>query len=299
MILLTGATGLLGHYLQRELTGHEIVTLGRSEGNDILCDLAIGVPLLPAERQFDLVVHAAGTRETADAMAVNLEGTRNLLTALESAPPRRLVIVSSYEVYHPESGENVTEADVRWAEDPAGRSKALAEAEATHWADRHGTLLTIVRPARMFGCGMRGEMARMFSEVLAGRYVHIRGEEGRLSIVTAHDVAKAIPLLSEIGGTYNLADGNPVSWLELAEAMSANAGKYRRPMTLPAAWASAARRWLGFVPAVAQSLDPTKLEMRSRRFTLDNTRACEAGISFFNTLEVIRREAEGYPYEES
>lgn len=296
-IVISGASGLLGHYLLREFADEDVVTIGRGVEADIVCDLTAAVPALPEGDAPDLVVHCVGTRDEADAAKVNLDATRNLLKALDAKPPRRLVSVSSFDVYAPDSGEEITEECVNWNDKEPGHSKALAEAEVTRWAQRHGVTLTIVRPAYMFGTGMRGEMARMFSEVIAGRYIRIRGEEGRLSIVCGYDVARAIRLLSEEGGTFNLSDGNPVSWGELAEAMSANAGKYHRPMTLPAAWASAARTWFGFLPVVRESLDAGRLGRRARRLTISNAKALEHGVEFFNTIDVIRRDADGYPYE--
>lgn len=295
-LLITGASGMLGQYVKKVFTDEEIATLGRSEANDIRCDLSREVPALG---QFDLVVHCAGSHEDDEAMATNLEGTRNLLKALEKNPPRFLVFVSCYDVYKPGSGENIGEEHVDWNDQSTGSSKALAEADVAHWVrEREEVTLTVVRPARMFGSGIGGEMARMFNEVAAGRYIHIRGEQGKLSIVTALDVARAIRRLYEKGGVYNLSDGEAITWLQLAEAMSANAGKYHRPFTLPRPWAGTIKSFFGFVPLFKEQLDPERLDRRNLVLTLDNKKALEVGVTFHNTLEVIRREAKDYPYED-
>lgn len=44
----------------------------------------------------------------------------------------------------------------------------------------------------MFGNGVGGETLRMFRDAVNGRYIHICGNDARLSIVTAYDVARAI-----------------------------------------------------------------------------------------------------------
>ncbi len=53
--LLTGSTGFLGGYILGHFKeiGLDTVTVGRSEGNDVQCDLSVGVPLLNEQEQLD------------------------------------------------------------------------------------------------------------------------------------------------------------------------------------------------------------------------------------------------------
>ena len=203
-ILLTGATGMLGGYLFPLLRdGNEVKTLQRHDA-DIICDLTADTPDF-GENIFELVVHAAGSTEAETALDLNLEGTRHLLHGLEGNPPKELVYISSWEVYSPDSGENVAEDHQTWAATKVGQSKARAEELVRDWCAQRGVTLTILRPARMFGKGVHGEMKRLFNDVVNGRYVHVRGNEGRLSLVAADTFRHSTLEMSSWAYGYHLA----------------------------------------------------------------------------------------------
>lgn len=298
-ILLTGSSGMLGTYLRPTLTEiGEVFTLGSHSG-DIECDLVKNTPDL-GENEFQLVVHIAESSDETDAFDVNLEGTRHLLAALENNPPKELVYVSSWEVYNQDSGENVAEDHRRWPSTNVGKSKAQAEDIITKWCADHNVVHTILRPARMFGKGIKGEMAQLFRDVVNARYIHVRGNDARLSLVCASDVALAVKKLHSIGGIYNITDGRGAKWIELADAMSANSGMCKRQTFLPEKWAVLAWKLLPWLPAVRASLQPETLKKRSTTFTLSDSAIREAIPDWkpYSTIEVISRKAEDYPYQD-
>ncbi len=168
-ILITGASGMLGGYLLPILKNEDnVVTTLQRHGADIICDLTKDIPDF-GSKKFDLVVHAAGSHNDADALELNLEGTRRLLDSLASNPPKEFVYISSWEVYSPDSGEDVKENHQLWASTKVGQSKARAEEIVRKWAVEHGVLLTVVRPARMFGKGVKGEMKTLYNKVINSR----------------------------------------------------------------------------------------------------------------------------------
>lgn len=296
-ILVTGASGMLGRYLLPLIeSGNEVVTLQRHDA-DIVCDLAAEVPDLGG-RRFDLVVHMAGTSDETGAFPLNFDGTNRLLSALESNPPRQIIYLSSWEVYSPDSGENVEETHQTWASTDVGKSKARAEDALAAWTAGRGVMLTVVRPARMMGKGVKGEMGRLFSDVTANRYIHVRDNAARLSLVCASDVAQAIKNLDSIGGIFNVADDRGATWIELADAMSANSGAMKRQTYLPEKWAQTAWRFASWIPAVKASLSPETLARRSKTLTLSNAalHAALPGWTPFATVDVISRTAVGYKY---
>ena len=298
-ILLTGATGMLGGYLLPLLKeSNEVKTLQRHD-SDIICDLTADVPEL-GDNVFDLVVHAAGSTDDDTAIDLNLEGTRRLLHGLEKNPPEEFVYISSWEVYSPDSGENVAEDHQTWASTNVGRSKARAEQLVKEWCGQRNVTLTIFRPARMFGKGVHGEMKRLFNDVVNSRYIHVRGNDARLSLICAIDVAKAIAAMHSSGGTYNLSDGVDATWISLAEAMSANSGAMKRQTFLPSQWADAAWRFAPWIPAVKASLSPEVLARRSKTLTLSDEAIREAVKDWnpYPAIEVISRRCESYPYAE-
>lgn len=244
--------------------------------------------------------HCAGTEEDHDAEALNLEATRQLFGSFGAEVPSRVVYVSSSQVYSPDAGTGVDETRPAFAWSEAGRSKARTEVFLEKWCAAHDAVLTIVRPALMFGKGVDGAMLRLFNRVARGRYVHIRGNDARLSVVTALDVATAMVRLAGHPGIYNVSDGRERTWLQLAEAMSANAGAEKRMTHLPAKWADVIYRFFRWVPVVEETLSPAVLEPFTRTLVLDNSRVCrETGIEFYDTLEVMARRAKDYPYEDS
>lgn len=295
---MTGASGLLGSYLLPLMKeDYKVTTLQRHDA-EVECDLASSVPDLSGHR-FDLVVHAAGSCAETDALAVNLEGTRHLLQALEGNPPSEFVYLSSWEVYSPDAGEGVDENKQLWASTKCGQSKALAEKLVGEWCADHDVLLTVLRPARMLGKGVKGEMRSMFNDVVNSRYIHIRDNEARLSLVCASDVAAAIKKLHSIGGIYNVSDGRDPRWIDLAEAMSANCGAMKRQTFLPAKWAAFAWRVAPWIPAVKASLRPETLARRSKTLTLSDAairNALREEWQPFAAIEVLSRTCKDYPY---
>lgn len=282
-VRITGE-GMAADYLRREFAPELRATeeLEKKEGK------------IPCE----LLIIATDDRGEESAFRRNLEETERLLESLGATPPRQLVLISTWEVYGPVLPPRSGEETPLRPSGAYGKSKARAEESVRNWCESHGTVCTILRPARMFGEGMEGEMDRFFREVLSNRFISVRESEGKLSLVTAYDVARAARKLYAAGGVYNLADGKERSWKELAEGMSANAGAMKRMPVLTRSWAGQVWKWLRFIPAVADSLSPETIALRDRVQTLDAARAREAGVEFFDTLSVLSRTQEGYPYLE-
>lgn len=296
MILITGAGGMLGSYLLEEFAEEKVSTLGKRQESDYVVDLSKDTPDFEGKK-FETVIHTAGCEDGGEAMALNLEGTKRLLKALEDNPPENFVYISSYKVYSRDAGENVTEDANLWASDEVGKSKALAEQYLRDWCETRDVTLSIIRPARMFGNGVHGETLRLFNDALSGKYVHIRGNDAKVSLVCALDVAKAIKEIYTRGGVYNAADPEPVRFIDLVEAMTANAGALKRMTHLPAQWAEWLWRLGRWIPSIDRNLHPSVVEARMKSLTLDGTRLSKAsGHPYHSTLAVISRSHPTYPY---
>lgn len=296
MILITGASGMLGSYVSESFRDHKLYSLGRGPQNDFICDLRHVVPEFK-EQKFNLVVHCAGTEDDNQASSLNIDGTLNLLRGLETSPPVNFVFISSYKVYSADAGENVNEDTPLWASSEAGRTKAVAEEKVRKWAGANNVNLTIIRPARMFGNKVSGETLRLFNDAVKGNYIHIRGNDSRISLVTALDVAQAIVKVYEKGGIYNATDGRNPKLLEMMEALTANAGAQKRMIHLPPAWAEWFWRLGRFIPVIKNNLSPEVVEQRLKTLTLDGTRLAETtSMNFFDTIKVIKGTSPFYPY---
>lgn len=296
MILLTGAGGLLGGYIKEQFSSEKIATLGLRDVSDYRCDLTRETPEL-GDAEFETVIHTAGTEEDLRGMVLNLEGTRRLVSALEKNPPSHFVFISSSKVYSRDAGENINEDTNTWATTEAGKSKALAEDLLKNWCDERDVTLTIIRPARMFGNGVKGDTLQLFNDALSGKYIHIRGNDAKVSMVCALDVARGIKELYRRGGIYNAADNHPVKYIEMVEAMTANAGAKKRMTHLPANWAEWLWRLGRWIPSIQRNLSPATVEARMKTLTIDGSRfANAAGIKYHDTLEVIEHRDKTYPY---
>lgn len=298
MILLTGAGGMLGRYLEEQFREEGIVSLGMREESDYKSDLTKDTPDFKNEH-FDVVIHAAGTEDNLRAKSLNLEGTERLLKALQGNPPEYFVYISSYKVYSRDAGEKVTEEANTWATSEAGKSKALAETLVKDWCEKNEVILTIVRPARMFGNGVKGDTLQLFNDALSGKYIHIRDNNAKVSIVCAYDVARGIKNIYKKGGIYNVSDGRDVKYIDLVEALTANAGAKKRMTHLPAAWAEWIWRLCKWIPSIQRNLAPEVVEERMKTLTLDGSGFAEkSGITYHDTISVIERTDKEYPYTE-
>lgn len=278
-VLLTGGTGFLGRNILpelRQLCGC-VVTLGRSSGNDVSCDLTQGVPSLPVHA--DIVVHAAGmvhiVPENDDVARaffdVNVEGTRNLCRALETVGvPHKLVYVSSVAVYGCEGGEDVDENHPLNGKTPYAQSKIQAEALLQEWCHAHGVGLTILRAALIAGPDAPGNLGAMVRGIRSGAYVNVAGGSARKSLLMARDVARLLPLLPEDGGIYNICDGDAMSVARLSRLIGSQCG--RRVMSIPYVMA----RMLAGVGDVLGSRFPIntqRLNTMMRSITFSNHKA--------------------------
>ncbi|MBZ0270930.1 NAD-dependent epimerase/dehydratase family protein [bacterium] len=117
-----------------------------------------------------------------DVMRVNLRGTMNLLDAVESSPPKRLIYFSTSEVYG-DKARNANEdnalvaghyAEPRWV---YAVSKIAAEKAAFMWGRQNGVDVTSLRPFNVFGPGQTGDGAvhDMILSALYGQDVVVHG----------------------------------------------------------------------------------------------------------------------------
>lgn len=224
--LLTGASGFLGKELRKELaTSGTVATLGRSSGNDLVCDLSKQEPQI--SKDYTTVIHNAGKAHVVPKTAaekqaffdVNYQGTLHLLAGLEKAPllPDALIFISTVAVYGRETGTLLDENTPLAAADPYGKSKIMAEEAVIAWGKKHAVTIGILRLPLVAGPNPLGNLQKMLKAQQAGYYFQIGKGEAKRSVVVARDIAKLIPTLSKVGGTYNLSDGYHPTYQELGK----------------------------------------------------------------------------------
>jgi nucleoside-diphosphate-sugar epimerase len=235
--LLTGASGFLGTYILAHLTevGNEVLTVGRSAVNGVLCDLKSEVPQLEGSHEFDMVIHNAGLAhrvpknetEGKEFFEVNVGGTKNLLHALTSLrkKPKCFVFVSTVAVYGIEVGEGIDENHALLGESPYAKSKIEAEKLVQDWCDINVVNCVILRLPLVVGEQAPGNLGAMERAIKKGYYFRLGSGNARRSMVNALDVAKLLPSLVNIQGIYNLTDGKHPRYREFDVLLAKKYGK--------------------------------------------------------------------------
>jgi nucleoside-diphosphate-sugar epimerase len=150
-ILLTGASGFLGKIIEQTLRSqHQLDTIDRSASATHRCDLSSSIPTLS---NYDLVIHAAGKahvvpKTEAEKHAffqVNLQGTQNLLKALEDKPPATFIFISTVAVYGRDEGHLLNEDLALDGNTPYALSKIKAEEEVKNFGLKQGWKVLIFR----------------------------------------------------------------------------------------------------------------------------------------------------------
>ena len=222
-LLFTGASGFLGNNVRPLLEGmYDVTTVGLLPQDDYIVNIAKEIPDLRV--RYDIVLHAAGKAHSVPKTEaekqvffdVNLQGTKNLCTALEKKGiPRAFIFISTVAVYGCDFGENITEEHSLEGVTPYAMSKRLAEEFLQKWCYEHNVTLGIIRPSLIVGPNPPGNLGAMIHGIRSGRYLSIAGSRTRKSVLMVQDIARLVPLLVEKGGIYNVCDSYQPTFREL------------------------------------------------------------------------------------
>lgn len=234
--LITGINGFVGRHLAAAVTADG----GRAVGLDLpvcdLCDFSSVIDFVRRAapvRVYHLAAMSSMGRSWEDrerVFAVNVQGTRNLLTALaEAAPAARTLLVSTGAVYGPGSGKIIKETDPLAPGNPYAESKVAAEEVAREFIAR-GLDVRIARPLGHTGPGQNQgfvvpDLASQIAAIKKGR-AEPRLRVGNLKVqrefADVRDVLRAYRAIlerGEPGGVYNVATNRPHSIEEVATTL--------------------------------------------------------------------------------
>jgi len=249
--LVTGASGFVGRHLIDHLTaaGDEVVKCDRASGPDVhyldITDAAAALALV-TEFQPEVIYHLAGWADVGgswkapvEAFRANAEGTLNVLTAATEVGVRRVVAVSSADVYGAVAEDELplTEDSPLRPVSPYAASKVAADYLGLQaWLGR-GLPVLRVRAFNHLGPGqtdkfvapaLASRIAR--NELDGGDVLTIGNLSARRDFTDVRDVVRAYRLLAEHGApgeVYNVCSGTDVAVQELADQLIAMA---RHPM---------------------------------------------------------------------
>ena len=235
-VLVTGATGFLGSRLTRRLVqqGYAVRALVRTRSDfrvlqDLGVDIAFGDlsdgPAVSASISgIDIVVHAgAGTSGSAeDSERATVLGTRNVVEACRKHAVRKLIYISScnvYEVAGYAENQVVTETaqlerfPLRRGHYTAGKLEAETLVTAAMAGD--GCPTVVLRPGTLFGPG--AEIFTRMMGVSFARYLFVVFGDGEGELPLVH-VDNAVDAIVECmrnpaadGQVFNVVDPGPVT----------------------------------------------------------------------------------------
>ena len=286
-ILVTGSSGFFGNVIVRLLKSKSIFTLNRNGGN-FQYDLSKSIPDFNTD--FDIVIHNAGKAhsfpktetEKLSFFQVNIKGTKNLLQGLETKIPKQFVFISSVSVYGLEYGVNIDEHTLLNAKDPYGLSKIQAERIVIDWCNKNNVVCTILRLPLLVGKNPPGNLGAMLNAIKKGYYFNIGGGKVKKSMVLADDVARFIPIIAPVGGTYNLTDGEHPTFSSLSMAIA----KKKIP-NLPLILAKIAGT-IGDLLGSKAPLNSIKIKKITSDLTFDDSKARKKGWNPNSVVEYLK-----------
>jgi len=251
MILVTGANGLLGSYLVRQLidNGESVRGLRRAKSNLTLLgdyanrmewvegDVTDIFSLEEAMKGIDRVYHLAAliSMQSGDAdkmLNINAEGTANVVNAALGSEIKKLLYVSSVAAFgRPENAARMIDEnlDVKDSKDNFAYFKSKLYAERELWRGiAEGLNAVIINPSTIFGGGFWSMPPNaIFGQMYKGLPFYTSGING---FVDVRDVVSvAIRLMdSDVSAEKFIVSADNASWREVM-FMAADAMKVRRP----------------------------------------------------------------------
>jgi nucleoside-diphosphate-sugar epimerase len=247
-VLVTGGSGFIGRrviqrFLERGWATSSFSLPGeppppgwtdrvtRHEG-----DIAQATDVHRAAEGVDLIIHLAAivglAGEYDRQWRIIAGGTRNVCVAAV-ANKARVVVTSSIAVY----GSLIQTQTCRESDGfgpwqgAYGRAKQGQETITRDYAARTGLKTTIIRPANVYGLGGASAWGDRFIEMIreTGGFVIGDAERNNAGLVHVENLADAIVLAATsenaIGKTYNVCDGERVTWRQYTDDLARLAGK--------------------------------------------------------------------------
>ena len=231
MIQVIGGSGFVGSLLLQELKDvkvsnldkntspffNEITTIGniRKKEDLTFSKEVSSVVLLAAEHRDDV-------SPTSLYYDVNVEGTRNVLEAMDKSGIKNLIFTSSVAIY----GLNKDNPDENHDQDPFnhyGKSKWEAELVIKEWYENDSTnkSVTILRPTVIFGERNRGNVYNLLKQISSGKFIMIGKGKNKKSMAYVGNIVALIKdrlLKMELGyNVFNYADKPDFSMNELTQ----------------------------------------------------------------------------------
>jgi len=232
-ILVTGAGGFIGGWIVETLYLNGFLNvrggvrrwstaarIGRCPVEIVLCDIANAQQVKAAMRDVDVVIHCAyGSRDS------TVKGTGVLLEAAQQQKVRRLIHLSTIDVYGGIEGEVDEESPLLNTGNEYGDSKI--EAEKLCW--RHaawGFPVVVLRPTIVYGPFSKLWITKFAERLRSGQWGVFKGTgDGTCNFVYVKDlvqaVFRAIDSDKAVGQAFNINGSDMITWNEFFRRLNA------------------------------------------------------------------------------
>jgi nucleoside-diphosphate-sugar epimerase len=169
---------------------------------------------------------------------VNVEGTKNVLFAMDQLGINHLVFTSSVAIY----GLNKDNPDENHPSDPFnhyGKSKWMAEEVLREWYNRDPEVrtLTILRPTVIFGERNRGNVYNLLRQVASGKFLLTGKGKNKKSMAYVGNIAAFINYCLSIQNpgyqVFNYIDKPDLDMNELISLVREKLGKSKHTLRIP------------------------------------------------------------------
>ncbi len=237
MILITGCNSLAGQSLVRKLSkdGKQVRGFDNWKRKDfpqsaefIEGNLLDYETLLEACEDVDIIYHLYDIENPAHdgrrhMKKVNIQGTENLLKAAKECEVKKIIFLSTGEVYGKTESMLVREDDQKKPVTPYGKDKLKIEARLLKAVEKEGMDITIFRPTIMAGANIDDPMILIILYMALANgdanQLYIAGDGStRFQLVHPDDVAdamiKAVGTQGSRGRIYNLGSDDVPTQME-------------------------------------------------------------------------------------
>ncbi|MCL3779158.1 NAD-dependent epimerase/dehydratase family protein [Prolixibacteraceae bacterium JC049] len=203
-LLLIGASGFVGTRLTDRLKTKSNITIFDKQQSHFFQELTTIGDVRKQNQLNDVlqnkdtvVLLAAEHRDDVSPISlyydVNVEGTRNVLQAMDRCGVKNIIFTSSVAVY----GLNKENPNEEHEADPFnhyGKSKWQAEEVLREWleADSANRSLTIIRPTVIFGERNRGNVFNLLKQIASGKFMMVGKGRNQKSMAYVGNVAAFI-----------------------------------------------------------------------------------------------------------
>ena len=231
--LIIGGSGFVGSFLLKELHDSSTINLDKNPSpfynkNTVIGDIRkINQINLPKGTD-TVVLLAAEHRDDISPVSlyydVNVQGTKNVLQAMDNAGVKNIIFTSLVAIY----GLDKSNPDETHPEDPFnhyGKSKWQAEKVIEEWYNNNseGKSVTIIRPTVIFGERNRGNVYNLLKQISSRKFMMIGKGQNKKSMAYVGNIVALIKDRldkSELGfQVFNYADNPDFSMTELVKVI--------------------------------------------------------------------------------